>query len=76
MPEVEAEMTTVTVTIRTAIKIVKARKAGIPRWKHGGSGTMQHIFSEKRPIEPGIVKLSFKKTGKGSGSKRRLNRPQ
>ena len=33
MPEVEAEMTTVTVTISTAIKIVKARKAGIPRWK-------------------------------------------
>ncbi len=26
-------MTTVTVTISTAIKIVKARKAGIPRWK-------------------------------------------
>jgi len=26
-------MTTVTVTISTAIKIVKARNAGIPRWK-------------------------------------------
>jgi hypothetical protein len=32
-PEVEADMTTVTVTISTAIKIVMARKAGIPRWK-------------------------------------------
>jgi len=32
-PEVEAKMTTVTVTISTAIRIVKARKAGIPRWK-------------------------------------------
>ena len=29
----EAKMTTVTVTISTAIKIIKARKAGIPRWK-------------------------------------------
>jgi hypothetical protein len=33
VPEVEAEMTTVTVSIRTAIQIIKARKAGIPRWK-------------------------------------------
>ena len=32
-PEVEEKMTTVTVTISTAIKIVKARNAAIPRWK-------------------------------------------
>ncbi len=32
-PGVEEKMTTVTVTISTAIKIVKARKAGIPGLK-------------------------------------------
>jgi hypothetical protein len=32
-PEVEEKMTTVTVTMSTAIKIEKARKAGIPMWK-------------------------------------------
>ena len=32
-PEVEEKMTTVTVTISTAITIAKVRKAAIPRWK-------------------------------------------
>jgi hypothetical protein len=37
-PEMEAKMTTVTITISTAIKIINARKTGIPRWK-GKAGT-------------------------------------
>lgn len=75
-PEVEEKMITVTVTISTAIKIVRP---GTPLFRgrgYGGNVTMPPVFCGKRLTGCGTLALSSKKTGNGSGCKGRLNPPQ